>query len=189
MARKAAPEKSWPIAKVEWRETGTLKQSPGNPKDHPAGQVDEILTSIKQFGWTMPILVDENDEILAGHGRDLAAIKGKLPKVPVIVAQGWSEADKIAYRLGDNFWPTQAPWRPEFVNADLNKLEELNFNTAAFGLDAMLELPELEGLIPAPPKAQRSKQTIFLSILNQDVERARKVITAALDKAKISHNL
>ena len=189
MPRKPSPEKSWPIANVEWRKTGTLKQAIGNPKEHPPEQIEIILKSILEVGWTQPILVDEDDNILAGNGRDLAAIKGKLPLEAVIVARGWTEAQKIAYRLGDNLWPTMAPWVPEHITADMATLKALNFDTESLGLDTILELPELEDIIPPPPKAQRSKTTIFVSIVNQDVERARKVIVAALDKAKISHNL
>jgi len=189
MARKPSPEKSWPIANVEWRKTGTLKQSAGNPKAHPEDQVEEILASIHEFGWTQPILVDEDDNIIAGHGRDLAAIKGKLPLEAVIVARGWSEAQKIAYRLNDNFVPTRAPWRPEMVTADMAALKEMNFDVSELGLDTILELPELEDIIPAPPKSVRSKTTIFCSVLNADVERARKAIVAALDRIKVPHNL
>ena len=189
MARKPSPEKSWPIANVEWRKTGTLKQSAGNPKAHPEDQVEEILASIHEFGWTQPILVDEDDNIIAGHGRDLAAIKGKLPLEAVIVARGWSEAQKIAYRLNDNFVPTRAPWRPEMVTADMAALKEMNFDVSALGLDTILELPELEDIIPPPPKTSRSKTTIFVSVLNQDVEKARKAIISALERAKIPNNL
>jgi ParB-like nuclease domain len=189
MSRKPAPEKSWPIANVEWRKTGTLKQSPTNPKEHPSEQIDIILNSIRSVGWTQPILVDEEDNILAGHGRDLAAIRGGLPLEPVIVARGWSEAQKLSYRLGDNYWPTLAPWVPERVSDDVTALQGMNFDLSSLGLDTMLELPELEEIIPPPPKANRSKTTIFVSVLNQDVERARKAIVAALGKAKIQSNL
>lgn len=192
MARATKPtaaEEAWPIAKVEWRKTGTLKQSPGNPKDHPDEQVDEILALIQEFGWTMPILVDEQDNVIAGHGRDLAAVKGKLPKEPVIVARGWSEAQKLAYRLADNYTPQKAPWKPEMVEADLATLGRMNYDVTAFGL-ANFEFPALEEIPePAAPKPQRNKTTIFVSVLNKDHAKANKVIKAALDKANIGHNL
>ena len=189
MARKPSPEKSWPIANVEWRKTGTLKQSAGNPKEHPQDQVEEILALINQFGWTNPILVDEEDNIIAGHGRQLAAIKGNLPNVAVIVAKGWTEAQKIAYRLSDNHTAAKSTWRPEMITADMAALKEMNFDIESIGLDTILELPELEDIIPAPPKTPRSKTTIFVSVLNQDVEKARKAIISALERAKIPSNL
>lgn len=188
MPRISKIEEAWPVANIEWRKTGTLKQSAGNPKDHPPDQVDEIVALIKAFGWTQPILVNEKDEIIAGHGRDLAAIKMKLPREPVIVARGWSPAQILAYRLADNLVPTKAPWKPEFVSADLAALSEMNFDVRPFGLDN-LEIPELEAIIPAAPKPNRSKTTIFVSVLNQDVEKARKVIVVALGKARVGHNL
>ena len=75
------------------------------------------------------------------------------------------------------------------VSSDMAALKEMNFDVESLGLDTILELPELEEIIPPPPKSPRSKTTIFVSVLNQDVEKARKAIIAALERAKIPSNL
>ena len=75
------------------------------------------------------------------------------------------------------------------MEIELASLKLLNFDLQPLGLDS-IEFPELEEEIaPRPHKSPRNKTTVFVSVLNQDVERARKVISAALDKAKINHNL
>ena len=84
----------WPIEK--------LRPYERNPRTHSEGQVDQIAASMVEFGWTNPILVDENAGILAGHGRLLAARKLGLTEVPVIRFEHLSEAQKRAYLIADN---------------------------------------------------------------------------------------
>jgi hypothetical protein len=182
-----AKKQKWPIETVTLWPIEKLTAYPGNVKDHPDEQVDDLVGIISEVGWTTAILVDPKGEIVAGHGRLLAARKMGLVKVPVIVAAGWSEGQIRAYRLADNMIPERAPWKPEMVKIELEALEEMNFDTSKFGLD-QFELPPLEDA-PATPRANRSKTTIFLSVKNADVAKARKAVAAALDKARIEHNL
>jgi len=171
----------WPIKKV-------LPYA-GNAKEHPELQIDQIASSIQQFGFVNPVLVDANGILIAGHGRILSAQKLGLKKIPVIQLGYLSEAQAKALRLADNVIPSKGTWNPDLVELELASLKSLNFDLQPLGLDN-IEFPELdEDVIQPPPKANRSKTTIFVSILNQDVERARKVIVTALDKAKLSHNL
>jgi len=79
----------WPIE--------NLRPYERNPRTHSEAQVDQIAASMVEFGWTNPILVDENAGILAGHGRLLAARKLRLAEVPVIRFEHLSEAQKRAY--------------------------------------------------------------------------------------------
>jgi hypothetical protein len=79
-----------------------------NPRTHSEAQVDQIAASMVEFGWTNPILIDENAGILAGHGRLLAARKLGLAEVPVIRFDHLSEAQKRAYLIAD----TSSPCRP-----------------------------------------------------------------------------
>jgi len=73
-----------------------------NPRTHSREQIAQIAASIKEFGWTNPILVDEGDEILAGHARVLAGKKLGMKEVPVIVLRHLSEAQKRALVIADN---------------------------------------------------------------------------------------
>jgi ParB-like chromosome segregation protein Spo0J len=73
-----------------------------NPRLHSQTDVEKIAASIVKWGWTNPVLVDEQGVLIAGHGRVAAAARLGLKSIPVIVARGWSEEEKQAYRLADN---------------------------------------------------------------------------------------
>ena len=92
----------WPIDRLQPYER--------NPRTHSEAQVDQIAASMVEFGWTNPMLVDENAGILAGHGRLLAARKLGLAEVPVIRFEHLSEAQKRAYIMADNQLALQAGW-------------------------------------------------------------------------------
>lgn len=161
----------------------------GNAKEHPDLQISQLATSIKQFGFVNPVLVDAAGVLIAGHGRILAANKLGMKKVPAIKLGYLSEAEAKALRLADNVIPSRGTWNADLVELELASLKTMNFDLAPLGLDA-IEFPELDDpIVPAPPRANRSKTTIFISIANEQVEKARKVIAAALDKARIPHNL
>jgi hypothetical protein len=95
----------WPADKVERRAVAALIPCARNARTHSPEQVDQIAASIREWGWTVPVLVDDEDGIIAGHGRVLAAHKLAIAEVPVMVAAGWSEAQKRAM-----CWPTTS-WR------------------------------------------------------------------------------
>src|SRR5204862_7691195 len=90
-----------PLA-VTYRETASVKPDPRNARTHPKRQVDQIIASIREFGFTNPILVDPEGVVIAGHGRLLAAKAMGLAEVPTIELAGLSEAQKRALRLADN---------------------------------------------------------------------------------------
>jgi ParB-like nuclease domain len=92
---------SWPADKVERRPLTSLVPYARNARTHTPAQVAQIAASMKEWGWTNPVLVDENAQILAGHGRILAADVLGFRDVPVMIAEGWSEAQKRAYLIAD----------------------------------------------------------------------------------------
>jgi ParB-like chromosome segregation protein Spo0J len=87
---------------IAWRPVGELIPYARNPRTHSDAQVAQIAASIREFGWTNPVLVDGKNGIIAGHGRVLAARKLCLDRVPVIELAHMSEAQKRAYVLADN---------------------------------------------------------------------------------------
>ena len=91
-----------PADKVEKWKISKLIPYARNARTHSNEQVGQIAASIKEWGWTTPVLVDETGGIIAGHGRTLAAQKLGMTEVPVMVAKGWSDAKKRAYVLADN---------------------------------------------------------------------------------------
>lgn len=95
-----------------------------------------------RWGWTAPVLVDEAGEIIAGHGRVLAAARLGLAAVPVITATGWSEAEKRAYRIADNKLPLNAGWDFELLRLELADLRTLDFDVSLTAF-AAVELDQL----------------------------------------------
>lgn len=87
---------------IELWDVSDLIPYEANAKKHPPEQVEKLARSIRAFGWTQPIVVWENGEIIAGHGRRLAALKLGMVKVPVIVRRDLTKAEADALRLADN---------------------------------------------------------------------------------------
>ena len=110
---------------VETRPLAALIPYARNARLHDDAHVAQIAASIKEWGWTFPVLIDESDGILAGHGRVLAAHLLKLEDVPVIVARGWSEAKKRAYILADNKLAANARWDSALLATELADLRDV----------------------------------------------------------------
>ena len=96
------PSVAWPAAKVEIWPIERLTANPRNARIHGPEQIEQIRASLREFGWTMPVLVRENGMLIAGHGRLEAAKLEGITEVPTIVARGWSEAQCQAYAIADN---------------------------------------------------------------------------------------
>src|SRR5215207_236733 len=107
---------------ITLREIERLERSPRNPRTHSKKQVRDIAESITAFGFMVPLVVDANGGIVAGHGRLLAAKHLGLNRVPVIVAAHLSDRDKRAYALADNRIPLNADWDEELLEAELAAL-------------------------------------------------------------------
>src|SRR5215510_11117493 len=130
-AAPVGPTRPWPAERVEQWPIEQLIPYANNPRLHSASDVEKIAGSILKWGWTNPVLVDEQGVLIAGHGRVAAAAKLGLTKlIPVIVARGWSEAEKQAYRLADNELAARASWDSDLL---CNELRELKFG--GFDLD------------------------------------------------------
>lgn len=185
MARKRADTG----IKVEMVSIDSLSPYAKNAKVHPEPQVGKIMASIQQFGFVVPILIDVDDVVVAGHGRLLAASQLNMKQVPVIRVGHLSPAQVSALRIADNsIGESGTSWNVDLLEAELASLRAVKFDLEPLGLDN-IQLPEIEDIVTTPPKPNRSKTTIFVSIANAQVEKARKAIVAALDKARIPHNL
>lgn len=106
-----------------------------NSRTHSEEQINQIVASINEFGFTNPLLIDEKDNIIAGHGRLLASKKLKMEEVPCIVLSGLTEAQKKAYILADNKMALNAGWDDELLKVELENLKELNFDLELTGFD------------------------------------------------------
>ena len=150
----------WPADHVERRAVATLIPYARNARTHSDAQVAQLAGSIREWGWTTPVLIDETSGIIAGHGRVLAAHLLGLPEVPVIVARGWSEAQKRAYVLADNKLAENAGWNDGLLAVELKDLAASDFDMSLIGFTAdemaTLTADRSEGLtdpdeVPDPP--------------------------------------
>jgi DNA modification methylase len=141
------PAMAWPADAVERRALASLVPYARNARTHSEVQIGQIAASIREWGWTMPVLVDEAGMIIAGHGRVLAAARLGLGEVPVMVARGWSEAQKRAYVLADNKLTLNAGWDEALLQIEVADLAAMGFDLPLMGFDEQ-ELAALTGSNP-----------------------------------------
>ena len=138
----------WAADKVERRQLSELIPYDRNSKLHPDSQIDQLANSIREWGWTIPILIDEKDTVLAGHGRLYAAQKLGLSDVPCMVAEGWSDEKKKAYVIADNKLAEKGGWDNALLYAELKEINNSSFDLALMGMEDDFKLmdfsPNLE---------------------------------------------
>jgi ParB-like chromosome segregation protein Spo0J len=136
----------WPADKVERRPISELIPYARNSRTHSDAQVAQIAASIREWGWTMPILVDEDGNVIAGHGRIMAAQKLGIADVPCMTAIGWSEAKRRAYVIADNKLALNAGWDDNVLKLELQDVDALGFDLTLTGFD----VAELANLFDEP---------------------------------------
>ncbi|WP_442970687.1 site-specific DNA-methyltransferase [Roseomonas sp. USHLN139] len=127
---------TWPADQVERWSLTRLTPYARNARTHSDAQVAQIAASIREWGWTVPVLVDESGTLIAGHGRVLAAQRLGLTEVPVMIARGWSEAKRRAYVLADNKLALNAGWDEAMLRAELIDLADLGADLSLTGFSA-----------------------------------------------------
>ena len=138
---------NWPADKVERRKVTDLIPYARNSRTHSDAQVAQIAASIKEWGWTTPVLIDPNGGIIAGHGRVMAAQKLGLAEVPCMVAEGWTDAQRKAYVIADNQLALNAGWNMDMLKVEMQELGALEFDLGLLGFDDKL----LDGLLEPEP--------------------------------------
>ena len=123
--------------RIEQLDPSTLIPYELNNRTHDQKQVDRIANSIASFGFNQPIVVDEQNIVLAGHGRLAAALKLGLRQVPIVRATELTEAQKKAYRILDNKLQNDSTWEYNNLALELDFLKEADFDISAFGLEAL----------------------------------------------------
>jgi ParB-like chromosome segregation protein Spo0J len=107
-----------------------------NPRTHSEQQVAQVAASIKEFGFNNPILLDEHNGIIAGHGRLAAAQKLGMELVPTITLEGLTEAQRKAYVIADNKLTENGGWDYDLLAVEIERLKELEINVDLTGFDA-----------------------------------------------------
>lgn len=153
--------------KIEIVKIGDLRPSSRNARVHSAVQVAQIAESIKRFGFTNPLLISSDNEIVAGHGRWEGAKKAGLLEVPTLRLSHLTPAERRAYMLADNKLALNASWDEEILASELRELAELDFEVPSLGfslseMDLILtddaeqngsDADQKENDVPALPRA------------------------------------
>jgi DNA modification methylase len=126
-------QNQWPADKVERRSITSLRPYAANARTHSAEQIEQLANSIREWGWTMPVLVDENETLIAGHARIEAAALLGIGEVPVMVARGWSRDQVRAYVIADNKLAMNAGWSTDLLIQEVGELQASAFDVSRLG--------------------------------------------------------
>jgi len=185
-----APKMTFTADEIVLRNVDDLIPFPNNPKIHTAEQIDAIAANISRFGFDQPILIDDDDTILKGHGRQLGARKAGCAKVPTIVHKGLSFEEKWAIVISDNALPAMTGFDQVCLNVGLTSLAKIDFDLKLAGLGHMALSQQMLAAAAEPEaKAAKTKTTIFLTVANRHAKKAKTAVIKALDEAGIEHNL
>lgn len=126
---------------IKYMNIRDLKPYKKNAKKHSKEQVEQIANSIKEFGFTQPVIIDKNNEVVAGHGRILGAKKAGLKQVPTVCLEELTEEQIKAYRLVDNKL-NESEWNNDLLNTELSELwdaGEVDMTLFDFNMDNLFE--------------------------------------------------
>jgi hypothetical protein len=142
---------------IKYLATGLLIPYANNSRTHTAQQIRQVSASIQEFGFTNPVLIDEDNGIIAGHGRVLAAELIGLEKVPTITLKGLSEAQRRAYVIADNQIALNAGWNKDNLRLEIMDLKKLDFNIKVIGF----EISEIKSLFDEDKYSEKVEAPIY----------------------------
>tara|TARA_B100001057_G_scaffold330693_1_gene330999 strand:+ start:275 stop:850 length:576 start_codon:yes stop_codon:yes gene_type:complete len=144
-----------------------------NPNIHPTFQIEQIKNSIREWGFTIPIVIDENQTVLAGHGRLFAVKELEMHEVPCIVVEGWSEQQKQAYVIADNKLSEGSEWDSSLYFAELKEINNSGFDLSLLGFDENIALDFEPNLHPT---------TSFTDVNQGDINKAETAMSNNMDR-------
>ena len=122
---------------IKYKRTDQVIPYVNNSRTHGERQVQQIASSIQEFGFTNPILIDHDGGLIAGHGRLLAAQMLNLDKVPTITLGDLSDAQRKAYVIADNKLALNSGWDDELLKVEIEALSDSNFDLGVLGWDVL----------------------------------------------------
>lgn len=175
--------------KIEYLPIDALRPYPGNSRTHDAEQIAKIIRSIREFGWTNPVLIDEDNMIMAGHGRKQAAEAMGMRMVPCLRLMGLDEEQKRAYVLADNRLAEDAGWDQTLLRLELADLDMAGFDLSLTGFSedeikdllATTEAGDGEG---EPTEPEEYQITIF-SKTEEELLAIKKLLGVRRDAMRI----
>lgn len=160
---------------IKYMSIRDLKPYKKNAKKHNKEQVEQIANSIKEFGFTQPVIIDKNNEVVAGHGRILGAKKAGLKQVPTVCLEELTEEQIKAYRLVDNKL-NESEWDSVLLAQELEEIQDLDMDL--FGFDLAEEIEQEE-----------KKYTMKTNIPQYEVNGEMPDITELVDTCKVNELL
>lgn len=142
---------------IAYRDPKTLRPDKKNARSHTPQQIAKLRASIREFGFTNPVLVDGLGVIICGHARTRAAIEQGLPSVPVIAMAGLSHSQRQALAIADNRIALDAGWNADVLTEELERLASEDFDLSLTGFDVEELLSFGVGEPDAEPGAKDSK--------------------------------
>lgn len=164
--------------KVINRKISELKPYKKNAKKHDKVQIERIAESIKEFGFTQPVLIDKDCVVVAGHGRILGAKKAGLTEVPTVCMEDLTEEQIKAYRLIDNKL-NESPWDNQILDEELSDILKSDIDMELFGFDADLSDADIESAIREITFKTKRK---FLVIVSCDNEKHLKKVQKEIEQ-------
>ena len=160
---------------LRYQKVSELREYANNPRDNNKKAVDAVAQSIQEFGFRSPILVDENNEIIAGHTRLLASKQLGIEEVPTIVVSDLTEEQITAYRIADNKTNELSQWDDTKLKAELDKIQEIPMDK--FGVTLMKELEQME-------KERKERYTKKVDIPQYQIKGDKPELYDLVDKTK-----
>ena len=164
---------------IVYRQIKDLKPYKKNAKKHNKEQVEQIANSIKEFGFTQPVIIDKNMEVVAGHGRILGAKKAGLKSVPTVCLEDLTEEQIKAYRLVDNKL-NESEWDYNLLDEELENLtEDIDMNLFGFDTRSLKDLFEEEQEVKFKVKPKHE-----VHIICSTTEQAKQIYELCLKHFK-----
>ena len=173
------------------RDRTSLKPYENNPRTHSEAQIDRLVRSLKEFGFTNPVLIDKNLNVVAGHGRLLAAEILNLEKIPTISLEHLTEDQRKAYVIADNQLALASGWDDDLLQSELASLADAGFDLTVLGwgddLPDFAEDPDYSALDDlededADDWANEVKKAIQIEFKSEDYEEAKALVADARKK-------
>ena len=161
-----------------------------NPRVHSEVQIERLVNSLKEFGFTNPVLIDDTGNVIAGHGRITAAKKIGMDSVPTITLSHLSEEQRKAYIIADNQLALNSSWDDDLLKVELEKLSENGFDLSLLGwgddIPTFADEPDYGSLDdfedPTDALANNVYKAIQIEFRPEDYEHAKAIVADARKK-------